>query len=188
MAVVSTSVSLEEIFFPWDSPHSVPGTAIPVGEFVFNARDVAIDGAGAGDSQQADINCNLPVNFAYALTEVSASIDVTGAAGTNNWELVQFCILHNTKFLVGGSQTMEYAIRFESPGEYRNVGVGFKSWSIGQPQMPKFLSLGGSLLAVKLSDLTLDDLAAKLNFTARFLQYTLDQIFDVEVNAAILTR
>lgn len=193
MAVESTTLAPLTTFFPWGGRESALArgagdSPLPAGEFIFNVRDGAVDQPGVGDSAQVNITCTLPVNHVYALTDLSSSVVVTASAGGNNWELVQHCILQNNILGAGSGQTMVYNLRFDGPGEFRNGGSAVVGWAVEKPVMPKFLVTGGSFLLVRLSNLTTNDVAAVVNFSARFLQYSLEQLFDVDVNSPTLIR
>jgi hypothetical protein len=161
----------------------------PLGEIFAVVRDGVIAQPGVGDSANVTSNVTLPVNFMYALTDISVDIDVAGLIGDNNWALRGTAIWFDTVGVTPSSAKLEFSVGLSSPGaiaQQSGTRAGVSFFPIGP--LPNFLQVGGGLWNFTFENLTTNDIAANFNFVARFLRYTVAQQFDAGVNTPSLTR
>jgi len=137
-----------------------------------------------GDSQKLDIQCDLPVNFAYVLAEAHFSIF---GADITEWETVADVFLTDGSGSGDQNRTEIKAIPAWSEGvvgtllafrfDFQGLGVTLPANSVSVPQMRLIIA----------ND-TIDGSVMTVNWSCRFLQFNIEQAYHYAVNSPLPIR
>lgn len=184
MANIAIDVTVPGELFPFSTAPGriLEGSAYPRGRVSYRLNDEVIAAKIATNTTSAQIKMVLPRNFAYVLeylsTDVIFATDVDDAL---KWDAVGF--LNVTGIGQGGRVSQLF-----SQGQYAttlNAGSG-RAWGTVQPYPLPLFTLVGSILQVEVrlndSDVVNACVAGLLNMSASFLQYDVEQIYNMALN------
>lgn len=186
MAVATTTFTPPPMRQAFSGLDSVGGerSPWPNAEQRFCVLAGAVDVEAGGDSQKVDIQCDLPVNFAYTLMEIHMSIF---GADIADWETNGDCFFTDGTGSLPQGRTMISAIPAWSEGvvgtllafrfDFQGMGVQLPANAVSTPQL-RFI----------MANDTIDGSAMTVNFCARFLQFNIEQAHHFEVNSAMAVR
>ncbi len=185
MANIALSLDPSATPFPFET---FPGgalqySAVPRGRMVFRVNDQVIAAKIATNTTSIQITNTLPANYAYVLEWFQADVILA----TDTAEAAQFDAVGQIQFALGdGAGTRDSQLFSE--GIYAttlNAGSG-RAWCALQGfPLPIFNVLGNApAVTVRLndSDVVNATVAGLLNATLSFLQYDLEQIFNLALN------
>lgn len=187
MATITTSFTPEGLTFPYIGIGVDPAqfiTMIPSAEVMFQITSGAVTLSGVGDDQKINIDCALPRSFAWALVESSLILKSVDAG---DWDL------NCRSWLVDATTNPVY----NTPIEYVSEGLAHdttlqESLTYTVRNLPTKIIVPHSTLDanfhVQLHNITLNDAAGVMTFSARFLRYDLNQAHYFAVNTPLLTR
>jgi len=184
MANVAIAVTVEGQLFPFST---APGDALrksslPRGRVSYRMNDQVIAAKIATNTTSAVIKMNLPQNFAYIMEYLAAdAIFATDVDDALKWDAMGF--INVTGIGMGGRVSQLF-----SEGQYAttlNAGSG-RAWGTIQPYPLPLFSVLGNTLTVEVnladSDVVNATVAGLLNMSASFLQYDIEQIYNVDLN------
>lgn len=188
MAVDTTVFTPALEKFPYSGMDTLGGdrSGNPFAEIGYAVVGGAIAVEAGGDSQKIDVQCNLPVNFAFSLMSLSAKLSGTDIA---DWEAVADCFMTDGATTGGEKRTKLIAIPSWSEGitgtdkvriyrfDFKGLGVILPGNAVSIPQI-RFI----------LSNDTVDGSAMTLNFFARVLQFNIEQAYYFAVNSPMPVR
>ena len=160
-------------------------SAIPVDEIEFSSKFSQVATPGAGNNQGLAIACAPPRNFAYVLSQIFLELRTSGAS-TNNWPNVITGTLGNssvtaqTDFLVPFELVSNGAGLLQSDAGAESK-VYCPSRAPGQVIVPR-LPGATAYLSIQSYNSTANDVAYLVNFYARFLMFTIDQVRNYQVS------
>jgi len=187
MATVTTTLTPDPRLFLYEGmPDAARQSSVaPVGEVEFIVHDESIASVGAGDNQAIDITCECPVNYAYALLDLSASISGVPTGNTNNWSTALTAFVSDSGF---ADRTFEWYLCMDNHGVSTNAtNKQFRAYC---PQRLPSIVVAGiqPQLQIQSFNTTAADSGYNLNLYARFLQFNVNQQHHFEVNTPIPTR
>lgn len=192
MATITTSLTPSPRFFPYQgiSDPNRDQSVVPRGELVFSGQREAITDGGVGNDQLLAINCQLPQNFSYVLTDVGLTIEMVDVGDTCLWdETVQLTALDAqtvaNRFLTTPYPGISTGNFLELEGAAGRQVYAFNS-------LPRFVILppAGDNASVLISagNPTLNDNSSTATFLVRVLMYDISQAYHYEVNTPIPVR
>lgn len=187
MALVTTSITPVISTFPYEVMAPIRYTDQPRGELIASIQSGAVAATGSGDDAQVNIAVNLPVNFSYVMTDFSVSVETDG---TNTWQS-EACLVY-VDAEAAAQRLVRYGMR--CPGSICQDGdfeamVYQTLFSLPKFQMMPFRGgAAGSQVFMRLRNVNLQEIAATVDMTARFLIFDVAQRYTVPVNIATLTR
>lgn len=188
MAIVTTTFTVSP------SPYSFSGitdlvrsgTYAAQGEIAFSELSGDLSGAGVGNESRLLSIMDCPANFAVALMDFSLSITGDTAASTNNWPDRIQARVQNSVSLQTADQLG--SIEMLSHGETNTGPTGFlkKTWSPCKLPTGIFRPLSGDNVRCVVDSIndTANDQDYTLDLYVRFLQYTIEQANQWEVNSS----
>lgn len=188
MATTTTTVSPQPVPFPYSGMPDVIGekTGIPRGEISFSEPDGSIIVAESAELQRLNIRCCLPIGYAYVLREMHLSLS---GADTADWSLFGHGIWQDAETASIRKHVMAFPLF--SPGvipletltrsNYRSVNIP------KQVVLPVSTAEGPILIATLVNPVA-DGTLMKFLFSARFLQYDIEQSFHYSVNSPAPVR
>ena len=188
MVQVTTSLTVTQAPFPFSGLEDIlrPQSYVPLQEYRAYTVGESIPATGAGDNQRFLFQVTLPRNFAYAIVDLG--VRITGANGaTNNWDNQLNCIFENAS-----SPTLLAPIALNSAGSATSSGAAERK--IYSPaRLPNTvvipnLSTDSCLLVMDGYNATANDGAYSIDVLARFLQYTIAQANNWQVNTPMPVR
>lgn len=189
MALITTTLSpvLSTFMYSSDEGPHRHDTDEPLGELIASLQSGAVAATGAGDDAQVNIGISLPVNFSYFMTDFSVNVETDGA---NTWRTeAAFTYIDAA---AAADRLVRYSMR--CPGAIMQDG-DFESmcyqtlFSLPKFQMMPFVGgATGSLVQMRLRNVNLQEIAATVDMTARFLIYNVDQRYRVAVNTPQIVR
>lgn len=184
MANVAIDVTPPGELFPFSTATgSVLGQSpFPRGRVSFRLNDQVIAAKIATNTTSAVIKLVLPANFAYVLEYLSADvIFATDVDDALKWDAVGE--LRMTGIGNGGRVSQLF-----SEGQYAttlNAGSG-RAWSTIQPYPLPLFSVASAVLEAQVllndSDVVNATVAGLLNLSASYLQYDIEQIYNMPLN------
>ncbi len=186
MAVATTTFTPSAMVFPYEGLPTLGGdhSQHPFAELRFNilAGTVAVE--AGGDSQKIDVQVTLPRNFAYTPMDVHFSIF---GADFADWEAFADC------FWTDGLGTGPNPRTVLAPIPCWNEGVSgtLRSYRFDFERMGVLKPGGGGStpqFRVLLVNPVINGSAMTVNFSARFLQYNIEQAHYFAVNSPTPTR
>lgn len=171
----------------------IDDTQFPIGEVSFIEINQAVDAADM-NGQLIEINCVLPVNYAYAMVEIYLSLFAGETQDADNWSEVAQCHFRSTSLGVphirrvtnfalvspgeageffGGREEFRSPFNGVVPKEIKNVPVGNR---------------GNVNLEILWSNDSPNGAAANLAFSIRFVQYSIAIAQHATVNTPQLVR
>lgn len=189
MAQIQTTITPAARIFPFTGLGETgqQRSMLPRAEVVFSGIDVAVTIAGAGDSQRLLIDCQLPLNFAYAIAECSLQLKSTDVV---NWKPIGKLALQDSD---ATGRTFQTSVELESRGTIEVVSSALaRVWTPNRP-LPRIVMLqvpgeAQSRVDLSVSNATLDQAAGTAIFYVRVLQYDITQAHSVLVNTPQLVR
>lgn len=189
MANVAVSLTPQPSFFPFALAYSgdvQEYTAMPRGRLVFRVNDSVIAAKDALNTTSIQVQNTLPAGYAYVLEWMQADI----LLATDAAEAAQFDAVGQLQFALGdGAGTRDNQLNSE--GIYAttlNAGSG-RAWNAIAPfPLPIFNLLQNTpSVTIRLndSDAVNATVAALFNSTLSFLQYDIEQVFNIGVNFPI---
>lgn len=163
---------------------------VPRASLIFDFRSIDIAAVGAGDEQRFRLNCLLPRNFAYVLTDFFWGMSGVTPGATNNWDNLGNCNYNNA---TSPSTNREYTMftQVQSLGQSLTFDVLMKSWRwIGDlPTLVVQTVAGAQAQCVfEFRNPVEDDQAYSGNGLVRFLVYDIAQTHHWQPNSPTLTR
>lgn len=189
MARVTTTLLPRIITFPFKTGDAAPSIGLkPSAAITASLVGSAIALTGAGDNQAAIVDFFLPANFSYVMTDLMAKINVVAAP--NLWDDLALFTYNDQP---APNTAIEWAAEMATSGASSAGTVEVKVYAPTGllPTFQMIPPVGGSVAArvqVFFENSTDQEPAAALSFTARFLQYTVNQAYDIDVNTPILIR
>jgi len=189
MARITTTFTPTIIPFPFRTGDDDAIGMKPSAAITAVVLSAAVAASGANDNQAVRIDLALPPNFSYVITDLMAKINVAAAA--NTWDdigMISYLDASDTEF-----RTTEYGIEMLSQGQIEASTVRLKIFT-PTGLLPSFQMIPpvggavGAFLQGFWENSTDQQAAATFSFTARFLQYTVAQAYDVDVNTPLLIR
>lgn len=181
MAVVTTAFAPEARIFPWATVSKPDDTIVPRAEITFSVVGGAVTVSGVGDTQEVEVTCTLPRNYAYVLADLFYSVALSE---TNLWPASSSSLYR--------AQAGPPVLYLEAMSE--NL-VGGGNWlnmrSYRLDDKPTLLLKTPDSTAVLQSQIHNSNTAqpdAFLWYFARFYMYDFDQANRWEVNTPLLTR
>lgn len=182
MATITTTFTPTASYFPFAGLGRRPSTSGPRAEVRFGEKDAEITLSGTGDDQFARVQCMLPVNYSYTLSEIHIRLFTALNEVDLTWEPTAIAIL-------GG----EFNIPMEGVSVNQIPGLqgkrGYMVYTF--KDLPKTVwkpQAGLAIMNVDMYNVNLEEPAVKLDFYARFLQFDINQAIDYEVNTPSLVR
>lgn len=161
-------------------------TAYPRQEVLFKILDGDVTISGVGDTQDIAITCDLPQNFAYALSEIFLEIHGDDVA---TWDVAALGILQDGTN-VGRTMNLCFEglgknVMFNTSGSFGPLSRAYQFVSIPQVIL---VPTDAPSLKIKLGNDTTDQSAMNINFVARLLMFDISQAHSAQVNTPIPIR
>lgn len=140
----------------------------------------------AGNTQTTRIQLDLPQNYAYAMDVMECAISSAAIADTDQWENLQHITLQSSWLGGAYDNTVRQTMKSEGAVYYTDATQGLKSWQVVDKYTEVFkLEESAPRLFVYLTDpeAVLDTIVCSLSYHFSFLQYDVNQAFNVRVNA-----
>lgn len=187
MALITTTLVPVIQTFPW-SGGGGNISPVPRGELIASIQSGAVAATGAGDDAQVNVAIDLPVNRSYFMTDFSATVQTDGA---NTWELGIDLVYVDAGD--AAQRRMRYGFSCEAlrpvfDGDFESL-IYQCTFPLPKFQMmPLIGGADGSTVQMRFRNVNLQEIAATIDLTARFLIFTVDQRYNVEVNYPQLVR
>lgn len=171
----------------------IDDTLFPIGEVSFIEAGQAVTAGEAGDSQAIQLDCVLPVNYAYTLVDINLNLSLTNDMDFDNWSPMARCSFRDTS--VGGTKRKIVVFALVSAGAFGEFGGG--SELIMSPfngRIPRDLKQvptgnpGNVNLEIFWVNDSLNGEIAFLGFSVRFMQYSIAVASHATVNTPQLVR
>lgn len=191
MATTTTTVIPILIRTPYQFPYgSTENTPVPSAEINFSAYEVAITAAAAGESQKLTIGVNLPGQYAYQLTYLSAFMTDNEAGDMADWGADFRAFLSNTN---SGSSTGAWlaGLCLDGCGLWAHSATRKgRTWKLDKVPDKMVIPITGTTGRLQLDNwnLSIDGGPMTLSFSAKFLQYDLAQAYNWAANTPIPIR
>lgn len=188
MANIAIDVDVPAIPFPFATMpgRDLPYSAVPRGRVTFRLNDQVIAAKIATNTTSAVIKLILPANYAYVQEYISSDvIFATDVDDALKWDALGEVRITG----IGGGGRVSQMF---SEGQYAttlNAGSG-RAWAPINPYpLPLFPGAAGSVMEIQVffhdSDVVNACVAGLLNLSASYLQYDIEQIFNLGVNYPI---
>lgn len=194
MATTQTLVAPEPLVFPWqglDDPLREI-SVVPRSEVRFQVTDGVITAGGAGNDQELIVQMTLPLNFAYAISEIFVRILPNTADATNNFsDVAELVVTDSGPAATRAIGTFLPSNQALSSEPIQNIGgIRCYCWSclpkvIFKPQASAGVPIFSQL---RITNDTDNDGTYNFDLFARFYTYDVDQSLHYASNTPTLVR
>jgi len=188
MATTATIVSPEATPFPYRGMPDIVGqaTGVPRGEISFSEPDGDITVAAAAEFQRLDVRCCLPIGYAYVFREMHLSLS---GADSNDWSLFGHGTFGDaeTAGIRENSMLFEFASRGVIPIE-TNPRITYSYVNLPKQVVLPVSNAEGPIAILSIINPVADGTLMKFIFSARFLQFDIEQANHYAVNSPLPVR
>lgn len=189
MTTISTNFTPTASYFPFAGKGALTRdrSDVPRAEVRFLENGAAVTLSGAGDDQRISVICDLPINFAYVISELHLKLSSVVNGVTVTWQDVA-----SASFRDGGSPQQRI------PFEGSSTGVSGPTQDQKANRIYQFNNLPlviwkmapGAMGNLQLTchNINEEEPAVTMDFYARFLQFDLEQAIHYAPNVPTLTR